>query len=274
MTGAFRDDLLHRLHDAFEGIKETLGELNRHLKDRIFHSRDYYRFKSSPSATHADMIELVQESRRPDFQLPLFAAQDKDAQETAVLRAVRRIEQILADPEAKTEEIEDPRKYFNFELIIEDAQGKIRSSLTSRAGTGSGGEGQLPFYIAIGASLAATYQNRRTGETGLALAIFDEAFNRLDTAAIGACCDFMRALGLQVVLATPDEKRHVFMEMADTVVNVNRTGNQVLIATEYLTEKTRAALGEADPYRKGFEAFKAERIAAARAPVERQEAAE
>jgi uncharacterized protein YPO0396 len=274
MTGAFRDDLLHRLHDAFEGIKETLSELNRHLKDRVFHSRDYYRFKSTPSATHADMIELVQESRRPDFQLPLFAAQDKDAPETAVLRAVRRIEQILADPEAKTEEIEDPRKYFNFELIIEDAQGKIRSSLTSRAGTGSGGEGQLPFYIAIGASLAATYQNRRTGETGLALAVFDEAFNRLDTAAIGACCDFMRALGLQVVLATPDEKRHVFMEMADTVVNVNRTGNQVLIATEYLTEKTRTALSEADPYRKGFEAFKAERIAAARVPIERQEAAE
>jgi uncharacterized protein YPO0396 len=274
MTSAFRDDLLHRLHDAFEGIKETLAELNRHLKDRVFHSRDYYRFKSSPSATHADMIELVQESRRSDFQLPLFAAQDKNAPETAVVRAVRRIEQILADPEAKTEEIEDPRKYFNFELIIEDAQGKIRSSLTSRAGTGSGGEGQLPFYIAIGASLAATYQNRRTGETGVALAIFDEAFNRLDTSAIGACCDFMRALGLQVVLATPDEKRHVFMEVADTVVNVNRTGNQVLIATEYLTEKTRTALSEADPYRKGFEGFKAERIAAARSPVERQEAAE
>jgi uncharacterized protein YPO0396 len=274
MAGAFRDDLLHRLHDAFEGIKETLAELNRHLKDRVFHSRDYYRFKSSPSATHADMIELVQESRRPDFQLPLFAAQDKNAPETAVARAVRRIEQILADPEAKTEELEDPRKYFNFELIIEDAQGKIRSSLTSRAGTGSGGEGQLPFYISIGASLAATYQNRRTGETGLALAVFDEAFNRLDTSAIGACCDFMRALGLQVMLATPDEKRHVFMEVADTVVNVNRTGNQVLIATEYLTEKTRTALSEADPYRKGFEAFKAERIAAASLPIERQEAAE
>ncbi|WP_029585704.1 SbcC/MukB-like Walker B domain-containing protein [Bradyrhizobium sp. URHD0069] len=122
------------------------------------------------------------------------------------MRAVRRIEEILSNPEAKTDEIEDPRKYFNFELYIQDANGKIRSSLTSRAGTGSGGEGQLPFYIAIGASLAATYQNRRTGESGLSLAIFDEAFNRLDTKAIGQCSEFMRDLGLQVVLATPDEK--------------------------------------------------------------------
>ena len=79
----------------------------------------------------------------------------------------------------------------------------------------------------------------------------------------------MRAIGLQVVLATPDEKRHIFMEIADTVVNVNRSGNQVLLDTEYLTEKTRKALSDIDPYRKGFDAFKAELIAASLSPEER-----
>jgi uncharacterized protein YPO0396 len=278
MTSAFRDDLLHRLHDAFEGIKETLAELNRHLKDREFHGRDYYVFRSSHDPTHADMIQLVQESRRPDFQLPLFAVRSRDDPDTPVLRAVRRIEEILADPEAKTDEVEDPRRYFNFEVFIQDKAGKTRSSLTSRAGTGSGGEGQLPFYIAIGASLAATYQNRRTGATGLALAIFDEAFNRLDTKAICACSDFMRELGLQVVVATPDEKRHIFMEVADTIVNVNRSDNTVMVDTEHLTAKTRGALTEIDPYRKGFDTFKADLIANSETPAGRrggrQEAAE
>jgi hypothetical protein len=70
----------------------------------------------------------------------------------------------------------------------------------------------------------------------------------------------MRDLGLQVVLATPDEKRHVFMEVVDTVVNVNRLGNQVMIDTEFLTAKARDALVAADPYRKGFDVFKAELI--------------
>jgi uncharacterized protein YPO0396 len=188
-----------------------------------------------------------------------------------VTRARKRIEEILSDPQAKTDEIEDPRKYFNFELFIQDESGKIRSSLTSRVVTGSGGEGQLPFYIAVGASLAATYQNRRTGESGLSLAIFDEAFSRLDTKAIGDCSEFMRSLGLQVVLATPDEKRHIFMEVADTIVNVNRSANQVVVDTEYLKELTREALTEADPYRKGFDAFKAEMAAA---EALRREAAE
>jgi uncharacterized protein YPO0396 len=260
MTSAFRDDLLHRLDDAFSGIKATLNELNRHLADRQFHGRDYYSFKALEAPTHRDMIDLVNESRLPDFSLPLFGDRTQDAS-TSTMRAVRRIEEILSNPEAKTDEIEDPRKYFNFELYIKDANGTIRSSLTSRAGTGSGGEGQLPFYIAIGASLAATYQNRRTGESGLSLAIFDEAFNRLDTKAIGQCSEFMRDLGLQVVLATPDEKRHVFMEVVDTVVNVNRLGNQVMIDTEHLTSKARNELVAADPYRKGFDVFKAELIA-------------
>jgi chromosome segregation ATPase len=272
MTSAFRDDLLHRLDDAFAGIKATLNELNRHLADRQFHGRDYYSFKALEAPTHRDMIDLVNESRQPDFSLPLFGDRSQDAN-SPTMRAVRRIEEILSNPEAKTDEIEDPRKYFNFELYIKDANGTIRSSLTSRAGTGSGGEGQLPFYIAIGASLAATYQNRRTGESGLSLAIFDEAFNRLDTKAIGQCSEFMRDLGLQVVLATPDEKRHVFMEVVDTVVNVNRLGNQVMIDTELLTPKARDELTAADPYRKGFDVFKAELIADEQAPVASQDQA-
>ncbi len=272
MTSAFRDDLLHRLDDAFTGIKSTLNELNRHLKDRQFHGRDYYWFKAMEAPTHADMIDLVNESRRPDFNLPLFGNRSEDAK-SRIMCAVRQIECIVSNTEARTEEIEDPRKYFNFELYIQDENGKIRSSLSSRAGTGSGGEGQLPFYIAIGASLAATYQNRRTGQSGLSLAIFDEAFNRLDTKAIGACSDFMRDLGLQVVLATPDEKRHVFMEVVDTVVNVNRLGNQVMIDTELLTSKARDELVAADPYRKGFDVFKAEVVAAEKAVATPQDQA-
>jgi energy-coupling factor transporter ATP-binding protein EcfA2 len=272
MTSAFRDDLLHRLDDSFSGIRATLIELNRHLADRQFHGRDYYSFKALEAPTHRDMIDLVNESRQPDFSLPLFGDRSQDAN-TPTMRAVRRIEEILSNPEAKTDEIEDPRKYFNFELYIKDVNGTIRSSLTSRAGTGSGGEGQLPFYIAIGASLAATYQNRRTGESGLSLAIFDEAFNRLDTKAIGQCSEFMRDLGLQVVLATPDEKRHVFMEVVDTVVNVNRLGDQVMIDTELLTPKAREELAAADPYRKGFDVFKAELVADEQAPVASQDQA-
>ena len=47
-----------------------------------------------------------------------------------------------------------------------------------------------------------------------------------------------------------------------------------MIDTELLTSKTRDALAEIDPYRKGFDGFKADMIAASTTPVERREAAE
>jgi len=56
-------------------------------------------------------------------------------------------------------------------------------------------------------------------------------------------------------------KHHVFMEVVDTVVNVNRLGNQVMIDPEFLTEKARDAIVAIDPYRKGFDVFKSELIA-------------
>jgi RNase H-fold protein (predicted Holliday junction resolvase) len=88
----------------------------------------------------------------------------------------------------------------------------------------------------------------------------------------------MQALGLQIVVATPDEKRHIFMEVADTIINVNRSGNVVLVDTEYLTDKARRALAAVDPYRKGFDKYKADMIAASEIPIdqeaERREAAE
>jgi hypothetical protein len=84
----------------------------------------------------------------------------------------------------------------------------------------------------------------------------------------------MKDLGLQVVLATPDVKRHVFMEVVDTIVNVNRIGNEVMIDTEHLTEKARDALASADPYRKGFDTFKAELVAAEQTTGARDQAAE
>jgi hypothetical protein len=41
----------------------------------------------------------------------------------------------------------------------------------------------------------------------------------------------------------------------------------VMIDTELLTEKARDAIVAADPYRKGFDVFKSELIAAGKAPA-------
>jgi uncharacterized protein YPO0396 len=123
--------------------------------------------------------------------------------------------------------------------------------LSRRLGKGSGGEHQSPFYVAIGAALAAAYRIERdeTGglRGGMALAIFDEAFSKLDVQNSASALGFLDGLGLQVLLAAPDEKYGQIAEHVDSIVNVYRDGGDVHIDTERIKPAARRALSADNP---------------------------
>jgi len=123
--------------------------------------------------------------------------------------------------------------------------------LSRRLGKGSGGEHQSPFYVAIGAALAAAYRIERDQDGsyrgGMALAVFDEAFSKLDLQNTVSALGFLDELGLQVLLAAPDEKYGQIAEHVDTIVNVYRDGGSVHIDAEYIKPDARRALASDNP---------------------------
>jgi uncharacterized protein YPO0396 len=136
-----------------------------------------------------------------------------------------------------------------------------RTSLSSRAVKGSGGEAQAPFYVAIAASLASAYFPGHNGHgrpTGMGLALFDEAFNKLDVPNTQALLTFFKDMGLQLMIAGPEDKRATFTEVLDTIVLVNKSldASTVYVDAEYPGMKAREALGEINPDHKGVEYFK------------------
>jgi uncharacterized protein YPO0396 len=153
----------------------------------------------------------------------------------------------------------DYRQYFTFEIVMTDGQGR-RTSMSSRAVKGSGGEAQAPFYVAMAASLAAAYfPGHSTGRpTGMGLAMFDEAFNKLDVVNTQALLNFFTDMGLQLMIAGPEEKRAAYTEVLDTIVLVNKSldGTSVLIDAEHPGARARAALGDINPDHVGVEAFR------------------
>jgi uncharacterized protein YPO0396 len=120
----------------------------------------------------------------------------------------------------------------------------------TRRGTGSGAEQQVPIYVAIGASLAAVYGSaeRRPGQpAGMALAIFDEAFSKMDGKNQRQMMSFYKKLGLQIVIAAPNEKRVAVLEHIDTIVEIDRIGEGARATAVQLKEKTRRELRAMDP---------------------------
>jgi len=246
---AFRSDFVAHLNDQINQIKDLIRELNQHLKNRPFH-KEMYSFEMTPNPELKDILELVEAYTRIDqanvgslFDISYDA--DKPYQ-----NALEKIHEVLKS-EGESSLLQDYRNFYNFELVIKDLQGNRKTTLTQRIKTGSGGEHQVPFYVAMAAALAASYRLKEGPEGravgGMSLSVFDEAFNKLDSENTMTSLGFMTDLGLQTIIAAPDEKYSLLSSCMDTIINVCRDGRVVDIDVEFPTEKAKKLLSSDNP---------------------------
>ncbi|MGB1238799.1 MAG: SbcC/MukB-like Walker B domain-containing protein, partial [Pseudomonadales bacterium] len=246
---AFRSDFVAHLNDQINQIKDLVRELNAHLKNRPFH-KEMYSFEMTPNPELKDILELVEAYTRIDqanvgslFDISYDA--DKPYQD-----ALSKIHDVLKDA-GESSLLQDYRNFYNFELVVKDLQGNRKTTLSQRIKTGSGGEHQVPFYVAMAAALAASYRLREGAEGrpvgGLSLSVFDEAFNKLDSENTMTSLGFMTDLGLQTIIAAPDEKYSLLSSCMDTIINVCRDGRVVDIDVEFPTEKAKKLLNSDNP---------------------------
>lgn len=247
---AFRAKFVVSLNARLEKVKALVSDLNRHLKKRPFHNEIYqFKWKNNPqyekilayiasldAASHANVGGLFDIANDPT---------------SPHREAIEEIAEALKE-ENHTKHLEDYRNYLVFDFSMFDKEGTQKTSLKQRIQKGSGGENQAPFYVAIGASLASAYRIGTTasgkGRGGVALAVFDEAFNKLDLENCYNCLSFLKDIHLQVILAAPDEKYGIMSENMNTVVRIFRDGASVDLEVEYPTEEGQRLLRSDNPY--------------------------
>jgi energy-coupling factor transporter ATP-binding protein EcfA2 len=248
---AFRSDFVAHLNDQINKIRDLIRELNSHLKNRPFH-KEMYSFEMSPNPELKDILELVEAYTQLDSANvgSLFDMKfDENAQHKD---ALERIHEVLKD-EGESSLLQDYRNFYNFELVVKDLDGNRKTTLSQRIKTGSGGEHQVPFYVAMAAALGATYRLKEGSDGkpvgGFSLSVFDEAFNKLDSENTVTSLGFMSDLGLQTIIAAPDEKYSLLSTCMDTIINVCRDGRVVDIDVEFPTDLGKALLASDHPYK-------------------------
>jgi hypothetical protein len=267
-----REMLVVRLSDKFKRAKEELRNLNRRLKRHHFEGLTYL-FTWSVDPEMQGLYEMTQRvTRDPERAQDLLA----NGGDPMLDEAVEQIREIFSGG-VDVDRWEDYRQYFTYELrmthddvgddqISVQDEGEIKGvtfsgNLTDRVGKGSGGQKQTPYYVAIAASMAAAYFPgvRHDSGRGMGLVCFDEGFSKLDVNNTQNLLRFFRDLGLQVLVAAPEEKRTSLMELMDTVVNISKLpgGTDLFIRTVAVGERAKRELIEANPERKGYEGFKA-----------------
>lgn len=97
--------------------------------------------------------------------------------------------------------------YLSYDIHISNPDGRI-TSLARTLLQRSGGETQTPFYVAIAASFASLYKvGEQLRRPTIRLAIFDEAFSKMDQRYIESALEIFRRFNLQIIAATPPDRR-------------------------------------------------------------------
>lgn len=243
-----RGEFINALTSRIGKMERDLQSLNRSLQAHPFHN-ERYSFHRTQVVEFQPILKIIEIGKTSPEALDMLfrgdVPDDFPHKDTIVA-----LEALLEDPEKDFAQFEDYRNFYTFEIHMEDVATGRSTRWEQRRGTGSGAEQQVPIYVAIGASLAAVYGSaeRRAGKpSGFALAMFDEAFSKMDGRNQRQMMAFYKKLGLQFVIAAPFEKRVAVLEHMDTIVEVDRIGEQSRATVVSLKEKAKRELMAIDP---------------------------
>ena len=243
---SFRADVAYRMREAIKRVEHDIDDLNRILRAcPEFTGGEKYRFVANPALAHKSLYDLIQSSAFLEAgSSPLFEAAD-DVQK----KLVAFLEACETGVDKANNPLEDYRLLFNFDLEIRVGDKKV-DSLSKRLGVGSNGEHLVPFYVIAGASLANAYR-LRAGEAhdGAAVMIIDEAFHGFDAQNAYVTAQFLRSLGLQLVMAAPDADVGKLVPVLESYYDLDRFGSDVFTTEVIVKEEARRLLESDMPSR-------------------------
>ena len=227
----FQNDFLAKLKASIDQVKSQVTSLNRALKQTQF-GTDSYQFRVERNPDYADYYDMIMAPELMDGDMGLLALPFQEKYGPLINKLFSQITaaddtQLNARKQSELQEnivrYTDFRTYLRFDLETTDQNG-TKQLLSQTLNTKSGGETQTPFYIAVLASFAQLYRVNDTSSFGntVRLAVFDEAFNKMDSDRIIESVRLLRKMGLQAIICTPPDKVSDIMPIADRTLLVNK----------------------------------------------------
>lgn len=241
---AFESDVKYSLREALRRVEREIRDLNAIL-DRCppFTNGERYHFSARTDEQHRALYNLVMHQPGDGESSSLFS--DGDVQSKLV--------QLMESAELGTDKgnnpLEDYRLFYQFDLEIR-VDGKVVDLLSKRMGVASNGEHRVPFYVIAGAALATAYRIK-PGEhhQGAGVMILDEAFYGIDAQNTVVTAEFLKSLGLQLVMAGPDSDTSKLTAVLDSYYDLTRFGPDVFVELVRIKDKARALMQSDMPER-------------------------
>ncbi len=221
------ENFIHRLREQIEDARQQLAFLNGTLANLRF-GGERFEFINQPAPALRQVFDMVMDSQQVMGD-SLFDSDFRQKHQQGWDLLFERLTSAHDDENAELRELQDYRNYLQYDIRIHYPNGD-RALLSQINAKKSGGETTTPFYVAMAASFAQAYRlNQARPSDTIRLALFDEAFSKMDTARTASALHFMREAGLQVLLATPPDKSGSLLPYVDSVCTVVRKNNHSFV---------------------------------------------
>ncbi|GAA3923828.1 SbcC/MukB-like Walker B domain-containing protein [Litoribacillus peritrichatus] len=233
-----RTDIAMSLYDRFKEMELEQRERNKILSAcPAFTGGERYRFTCTVVKQHEALVRHIKELANSEQNFSLFSSDSDD---------VDRLFHDLIDQAVEVgsaRSVLDYRQFYQYDLDIL-VNGKVVDKMSNRQGAGSNGEHIAPMYVAAGSALAKAYrlQDRKGQKQGSGIICLDEAFHGMDTNNSVATGEFLQSLGLQLVMAAPDDDRSKVLPVSRMIYDLDREGVDLLVELTEYTPKANALM--------------------------------
>ena len=157
----FRDDFIAKLKSNIESVRAQIEELNYSLRNSVF-GTDRYRFTIGPRAEYRNYYDMIMDPLLMDtggWNIASQSFNEKYQKEidslfkTLIFNETNVTAERRAEYEKIVKKFTDYKTYLVFDLIVTNEQGE-EQRLSKTLLKKSGGETQIPFYIALLASFS------------------------------------------------------------------------------------------------------------------------
>ena len=233
---AFRSDLLSRLKDAIDKTEEEIKFINRSLSNISFGEKKY-KFIVRPKKEYRDFYDML----KNDFLglsigADLFENQYKDTIQFLFDLIVNSTESLSSSQQEELRKridlYTDYKTYLEFDMeqITNDSKSDLSKTLTKEFWW----RNSESIFIAVLAAFANHYRiyNKKDNDA-MRLIVFDEAFNKMDEEHAEMSIKLLRKIGLQAIIAAPDDKIPVIGPFSDEIIYVKNENKKKISIVEF-----------------------------------------
>ncbi len=222
----FKEDFLSKLRNNILSAEAEIGKINETLS-KIKFGADSYQFIFPKSSEYSAFYDMVTNGEQINGE-SLFTTDFEIKYETQLEELFTSLAQDEINSDGVINKFTDYRTYMDYDIKITDTNGQ--TMLYSKVfKSRSGGETQVPFYVAIIAAFVRIFENNKVGvKDTIGFVMFDEVFDKMDFPRMRAMMKFISSMPIQLILACPQsaERIEVLQEYTNTTLIMVRQGTR------------------------------------------------